>query len=80
MDSSTGEYYKIKQWVDTFMQILFGKYKTLPMNMNDGIDKCSAFMDDAKKKLDQCVYGLEDAKMQIMQRHLRRNHQYRRIH
>lgn len=67
MDSSTGEYYKIKQWVDTFMKIPFGKYKTLPIQMGDGLDKCSTFMDNAKKKLDECVYGLEDAKMQIMQ-------------
>ena len=67
MDSSSGEYYKIKQWVDTFMQIPFGKYKSLPMKIDDGIDKCSAFMDNAKKELDKCVYGLEDAKMQIMQ-------------
>ena len=67
MDSSTGEYYKIKQWVDTFMKIPFGKYKTLPVQMDNGIDKCSEFMDNAKKQLDKCVYGLDDAKMQIMQ-------------
>ena len=67
MDSNSGEYYKIKQWVDTFMRIPFGKYNNLPIKMDDGIDKCSEFMDNAKAELDKCVYGLEDAKMQIMQ-------------
>ena len=67
MDSNSGEYYKIKQWVDTFMQIPFGKYNNLPIKMDDGMDKCSVFMDNAKAELDKCVYGLEDAKMQIMQ-------------
>jgi ATP-dependent Lon protease len=67
MDPGSGEYYKIKQWVDAFMSIPFGKTKQLPLNMDDGIDKCQAFMEDAKKVLDDCVYGLDDAKMQILQ-------------
>ena len=29
MDRCSGEYYKLKQWVDIFMQIPFCKYKTL---------------------------------------------------
>ena len=29
MDPSSGEYYKIKQWVDTFMRIPFNKTKNL---------------------------------------------------
>ena len=40
MENSSGEYYKIKNWVDTFMQIPFGKYKHLTININDGVDKC----------------------------------------
>ena len=28
MDPGSGEYYKIKQWVDAFMSIPFGKNKT----------------------------------------------------
>ena len=67
MDPGSGEYYKIKQWVDTFMSIPFGKIQHLPLSIEDGIDKCSAFMEDAKKQLDECVYGLDDAKMQILQ-------------
>jgi ATP-dependent Lon protease len=67
MDPGSGEFYKIKNWVDTFMRIPFGKYNTLPVNMEDGVEKCHDFMANAQKTLDQAVYGLNDAKMQIMQ-------------
>tara|TARA_A100001015_G_scaffold129047_1_gene143161 strand:+ start:1522 stop:3582 length:2061 start_codon:yes stop_codon:yes gene_type:complete len=61
------EYFKIKSWVDTFIKIPFNKYNNLPICFADGIDKCHDFMEDAKKTLDNVVYGLEDAKIQIMQ-------------
>lgn len=67
MEPGSGEYYKVKNWVDTFMQIPFGKFNTLPVNINDGVDKCHEFMEQAQKTLDDAVYGLNDAKMQIMQ-------------
>ena len=67
MDNCDPEYYKIKNWVDTFMRIPFCIYKSLSVNMNDGIDVCHNFMTNAKRSLDDCVYGLDDAKLQIMQ-------------
>jgi ATP-dependent Lon protease len=67
MDSSSGEFFKIKHWVDNFMSIPFGKYKHLDISIKDGIEKCNEFMMNAKKTLDDAVYGLNDAKMQIMQ-------------
>jgi ATP-dependent Lon protease len=67
MEPGSGEYYKVKNWVDTFMQIPFGKYNTLPVNISDGVEKCHEFMENAQKTLDSAVYGLNDAKMQIMQ-------------
>ena len=67
MEPGSGEYYKIKNWVDTFMRIPFGKYETLPLSITDGVDKCHDFMAEAQKTLDNAVYGLNDAKMQIMQ-------------
>jgi ATP-dependent Lon protease len=67
MEPGSGEYYKIKNWVDTFMRIPFGKYQTLPLSITDGVDKCHDFMENAQKTLDDAVYGLNDAKMQIMQ-------------
>jgi len=67
MDPGSGEYYKIKNWVDTFMRIPFGKHQNLPISMKDGPEKCQEFMENAKKILDEAVYGLDDAKMQILQ-------------
>jgi ATP-dependent Lon protease len=67
MDTGSGEYYKIKNWVDTFMRIPFGEYKTLPICIEDGTEKCHDFMATAQKTLNDAVYGLNDAKMQIMQ-------------
>jgi len=67
MEPGSGEYYKIKNWVDTFMRIPFSKYENLPLSISDGVDKCHDFMANAQKTLDDAVYGLNDAKMQIMQ-------------
>lgn len=67
MDPDCGEYYKIKNWVDTFMRMPFGKYESLNVSYEDGVERCHEFMAHAQKTLDQAVYGLNDAKMQIMQ-------------
>jgi len=67
MDPGAGEYYKVKNWVDTFMTIPFGINKTLPITMEVGVERCHDFMESAKDLLDSAVYGLNDAKMQIMQ-------------
>ena len=67
MEPSDSEYYKIKHWVDAFMKIPFGKYKELDIKMDNGVEECTKFMDGAIATLDTCVYGLNDAKMQILQ-------------
>jgi ATP-dependent Lon protease len=67
MEPGSGEYYKIKNWVDTFMRIPFSNYQSLPLSISDGVDKCHDFMENAQKILNEAVYGLNDAKMQIMQ-------------
>ena len=61
------EYYKIKHWIDAFMDLPFGIYKDLPVSIDDGVDKCHEFMENAKAVLDKATYGLNDAKIQIMQ-------------
>jgi len=67
MEPGDPEYYKIRNWVDTFMRIPFGVYNNLSITMDDGVEVCNKFMENAKSTLDLCTYGLEDAKLQIMQ-------------
>jgi ATP-dependent Lon protease len=67
MDPSVGEYFKLKNWIDTFMRIPFNKFNNLPFNISDGLDKCNEYMEQSITTLDKAVYGLNDAKMQIMQ-------------
>ena len=67
MEQGSGEYYKIKNWVDNFMRIPFDNFQKLPINISDGVEKCHEFMEKSQKILDDAVYGLNDAKMQIMQ-------------
>ena len=67
MEPGSGEFYKIKNWVDTFMRMPFNKFLTLPINISDGVEKCHEFMANSQRILNEAVYGLNDAKMQIMQ-------------
>jgi ATP-dependent Lon protease len=67
MEPGDPEYYKLKTWVDTFMRVPFNINKSLSITLKDGVEKCSEFMESAMTTLDTCVYGLRDAKMQIMQ-------------
>lgn len=67
MDTGMSEYYKLKNWIDTFMEIPFGKYKGLPVSIDDGVEACRDFMTRAKETLDSVAFGLDDAKMQIIQ-------------
>jgi hypothetical protein len=66
-DSDNGEYHKLKNWVDTFVNIPFNKYSNLPITINDGIENCHEFMLNCKNTLNDVVYGMNDAKIQIMQ-------------
>jgi ATP-dependent Lon protease len=67
MDTCDSEYFKLKNYVDMFMRIPFGKYSILDVNMAHGLDACQGFMDNAMTILNECAYGLVDAKMQILQ-------------
>jgi ATP-dependent Lon protease len=66
-DPGCGEYYKCKLWVDGFMKIPFNTFHQLPVKIQDGVEKCDEFIGSAKRILDEAVFGLENAKMQIIQ-------------
>ena len=59
IEPGAGEFYKIKNWVDTFMRIPFGKYETLPINIDDGVDKCHGFMENALVMLAENIIKMD---------------------
>ena len=68
LEPGSGEYSKLKQWIDAFMAIPFNVHKNFELSLEaNGPDKCREFMESSTKILDDAVFGLNDAKMQIMQ-------------
>ena len=67
MDSSDGEYHKLKKWIEDFLSLPFETSRKIPVSIDDGLEKCQTYMEECRKILNDSVYGLNDAKMQIMQ-------------
>ena len=67
IDPSSTEYYKCNHWINGFIRMPLGVYKSLPVSMEDGPEKCSAFVHEIQKCMDAAVYGQDEAKLQILQ-------------
>jgi ATP-dependent Lon protease len=63
MEPSSGEYCKLKNWIDMFMNIPFDKYSCLDVTRENSHD----FLEKSYQILNTAVYGLDDAKVQLMQ-------------
>jgi ATP-dependent Lon protease len=62
-----GDGHKLRSWIDAFMRIPFGKTVPLPIGFKDGQEKCTEFMIKSRKTMNRHIYGMESAKLQIMQ-------------
>jgi ATP-dependent Lon protease len=67
MGPESGEGQKLRLWVESALRIPFGTYVPLPVNITDGFDTCSSFLKETRSKLDKATYGMDSAKLQIMQ-------------
>jgi hypothetical protein len=67
MDPSTGEYFKLRNWLDKLCSVPFGMYKEMPVRIEDGSERCGGFMQKAMKYLDEAVYAQNESKLQILQ-------------
>lgn len=67
MDPGSGEYIKLRAWLDKAVSVPFGIYKDLPVKLDDGPTQCETFMKGAKAALDAAAYGQEESKLQILQ-------------
>jgi len=67
IDPSTTEYYKTHQWIHGYTELPLGTYKDLPVKIEDGADKCGAFVTSVREHMDAAIYGHDEAKLQILQ-------------
>ena len=67
MDPSSGEYFKMRNWLDKVVSVPFGIYKDMPVRIDDGPTQCETFMKGAKSALDSSTYGQDEPKLQILQ-------------
>jgi ATP-dependent Lon protease len=67
LEKDGDESYKLRNWIDSFLKIPFERPIPLPVVLESGKEKCSQFMKESRKFLDDAVYGMVPAKTQIMQ-------------
>lgn len=67
MGADSGEAYKLRNWIDAFLKIPFGKIVPLPVTLEHGPMMCNAFMTEARRTMDKHIYGMVPAKTQILQ-------------
>jgi DNA polymerase III delta prime subunit len=67
LDPGSSEYFKNRAWLDKLTSLPLGYYKSLPVRIGDGSEACTAFMERAKRCLNDAIYGQEEAKLQILQ-------------
>ena len=67
LDTSSGEYFKLRAWLEKLTSLPLGIYKEIPAKIGDGNEACTAFMNRATRCLGDAIYGQQDAKLQILQ-------------
>lgn len=67
LETSSSEYFKLKNWVDTLCRLPINRYKSLPVIINSAPAKINSFIANTQKKMDELVYGHQETKSQIMQ-------------
>lgn len=67
LDPSSGEYFKLRSWLEKLASIPLGLYKEMPVRLDDGTEKCGLFMEKARKCMTDAIYGQDEAKIQILQ-------------
>lgn len=67
LDAGSGEFFKMRNWLEKLTSVPFGISKEIPVRIEDGTESCGAFMERARRCLEEAIYGQEESKLQIMQ-------------
>ena len=59
--------HKLIHWVESFLKLPFNTSSYLPVTIKDGIEPCQQYISSCESILNDCVYGMNDAKGQLMQ-------------
>lgn len=66
MHEGSGEYYKLRNWLNAVSRLPLGNFRPLAVLPNDPVNKIASFLQQVRQKLDDTVYGHEDTKDQMM--------------
>ena len=70
MQKSDSEYFKISQWLDTFLEIPFNTYKTpsyLDTQITTNTTNTAKYLNESRKHLDTVIYGQNQTKQHIIE-------------
>jgi len=67
LEPGSSEYFKLRNWLEKLTSMPLGVYKEIPVKIADGSELCGAFMEKARRCLDDAIYGQDEAKLQILQ-------------
>ena len=63
----SGEFYKIKSWIDSINKINFDNYIKIPESVSSSKEEITKYLNNTKNTLDNVIYGHTNAKRQILQ-------------
>ena len=67
MTPDNNEYFKLKQWIDTLLDIPFNIYKTPHYLDNEKIKNSATYLKDSKEYMDTIIYGQHKTKDHIIE-------------
>ena len=67
MTPDNNEYFKLKQWIDTLLEIPFNIYKTPHYLDNEKIKNSATYLKDSKEYMDTIIYGQHKTKEHIIE-------------
>ena len=67
MSPDNNEYFKLKQWIDTLLEIPFNIYKTPHYLDNEKIKNSATYLKESKEYMDTIIYGQNKTKEHIIE-------------
>jgi ATP-dependent Lon protease len=67
MNAYSSEYSKLNLWIDSILNVPFGKYYELPITITSPKEEITSYLANIEKVMDDCIYGQKTAKQKILE-------------